>query len=405
MKIVFVSNYINHHQIPFCNAMYQRLNGEFYFLQTEPMEEERVRMGWKQETELPYLKLQYEEPELCRQLLLDCDVVLFGGCEQESLIQERLEQKKPVVRMSERLYKSGQWKAISPRGLRRKYLDHTRYRKEQVYLLCCGGYVASDFHMVRAYPGKMYRWGYFPAVKEYDIDKLLESKAGNRGEIPRILWAGRFIWWKNPQVPILVADYLRKKGIAFQLEMIGGGELEKTIRELIVKTGLEDCVTLSGYLKPEEVRSRMEQADVYLLTSNREEGWGAVVNEAMNSGCAVAANHMAGAVPYLIQHGENGFIYEDEKTQQLCEMVERLLEDNRLRRGMARKAYETITREWNAEHAADCLLELLEELGLVPEGESGRFQGKQRTQNGPCSPAPVVKERRIYKQLTKGKMQ
>lgn len=46
MKTVFVSNYINHHQIPFCNAMYAKLGDDFTFIQMEPMEEERIRMGW-----------------------------------------------------------------------------------------------------------------------------------------------------------------------------------------------------------------------------------------------------------------------------------------------------------------------------------------------------------------------
>ena len=53
----------------------------------------------------------------------------------------------------------------------------------------------------------------------------------------------------------------------------------------------------------------MERADIYLATSDRQEGWGAVINEAMNSGCAVVADHMMGAVPYLISHEENGMIY------------------------------------------------------------------------------------------------
>ena len=47
ISVVFVSNYINHHQIPFCNAMDRLLQGNFTFVQTEPMEEERVRMGWQ----------------------------------------------------------------------------------------------------------------------------------------------------------------------------------------------------------------------------------------------------------------------------------------------------------------------------------------------------------------------
>ena len=77
-KLAFVSNYINHHQIPFCNAMNRLTEGRFTFIQTEPMEEQRVRMGWNQEDRPPYVKCFYEEETVCRQLILDCDVVLGG---------------------------------------------------------------------------------------------------------------------------------------------------------------------------------------------------------------------------------------------------------------------------------------------------------------------------------------
>ena len=45
MKLIFVSNYFNHHQLPFCDALYELLEGDFCFLQTQPMEEERVKMA------------------------------------------------------------------------------------------------------------------------------------------------------------------------------------------------------------------------------------------------------------------------------------------------------------------------------------------------------------------------
>ena len=48
-NMAFVSNYINHHQIPFCNAMNRLLQGNFLFIQTEPMEEQRIQMGWHEE--------------------------------------------------------------------------------------------------------------------------------------------------------------------------------------------------------------------------------------------------------------------------------------------------------------------------------------------------------------------
>ena len=46
MTITFVSNYINHHQIPFSDACYRKLGEGYCFVQTEPMEEERLAMGW-----------------------------------------------------------------------------------------------------------------------------------------------------------------------------------------------------------------------------------------------------------------------------------------------------------------------------------------------------------------------
>ena len=61
IKVAFVSNYINHHQIPFCNAMYRLLDGAFFFIQTEPMEAERGQMGWNDEEKPTYVPCFYEE--------------------------------------------------------------------------------------------------------------------------------------------------------------------------------------------------------------------------------------------------------------------------------------------------------------------------------------------------------
>ena len=36
VKAVFISNYINHHQIPFSNALYEQLGDDYHFIQTEP---------------------------------------------------------------------------------------------------------------------------------------------------------------------------------------------------------------------------------------------------------------------------------------------------------------------------------------------------------------------------------
>ena len=405
---VFVSNYLNHHQIPFCNAMYRLLKGQFLFIQTLAMEEERIRMGWNDQPDAPYLKLYYEQPEECQEIIEQAKLVLFGGCEEERYIEKRLEQEKPVVRICERMYKTGQWKAVSPRGLRKKYHDHTRYRRKPVYLLCAGAYVASDYSIVRAYPGKMYRWGYFTEFVPADIEELLTEKGylpeGQSGgeKLPYLLWAARMIDWKHPELALLTARYLKEQGLSFHMDLIGGGELRDRMEELRKAYDLEDCVGVLGFLTPPKVREVMKRADIFLFTSDRQEGWGAVANEAMNSGCALVADHLIGAVPYLVKHEENGLVYRTGRTEELFAEVERLVTDRALCRKLGRKAYETIAATWNAENAAEKLLRLTMKLGLLAKEDMLELSAEDPRQeaDGPCSPAPVIAERKMYRLLT-----
>lgn len=394
MRLTFVSNYINHHQTPVSNELFRLLGADYAFIQTEPIEAERLQMGWQDESgKLPYLKLFYEEPEYCKKLILDSDVVVFGGTDEESYIKPRLEAGKLVLRCSERIYKSGQWKAVSPRGLKKKYEDHTRYRKAPVYLLCAGGYVASDFHIVRAYPDKMFKWGYFPETKHHEKDRLLEKH--REGEVS-LFWAGRFIDWKHPELPVLLAEHLKKKGYSFHLSMAGGGEMEQEIRHMIAEKGLESEVTLCGYLKPWQVRERMEQAEVYLITSDYKEGWGAVLNEAMNSGCAVLASHAIGAVPFLMEHGKNGLIFRSGDRTDLFEKGELLLGSALERKKLGEVAYETILQEWNAERAADRLVAFAQKL-LRGSAEGAGYEA------GPLSAAEVIAPGKMHRRLMRGR--
>ena len=392
---VMVSNYINHHQIPFCNAMRQYLSGRFVFIQTEPMEQERVQMGWAGDVRPDYVKCYYEEPEVCQELIANAPVVLFGGVDEEAYIAGRLESGKPVLRYSERLYKDGQWKAVSPRGLRKKYADHTKYRNAPVYLLCAGAYVPSDFHIVRAYPDKMYKWGYFPEVKPVDVDSLMAAK-----KPATILWAARFLDWKHPESAVKCAAYLKKKGITFTMRIVGDGNERPMVERLIAKYGLSGEVSLLGYRTPNEVRALMEETDIYLATSDRREGWGAVINEAMNSGCAVVADHMMGAAPYLLQDGRNGYLYEDGNLDMLCKKVEILLNNRQECQKLGRNAIDTVKKEWNAECAAKRLLMLCKSKGLLladtgVEEIDCMLKRPLQIQEGPCSVAEVISEREM----------
>lgn len=379
VTVTMISNFINHHQIPFCNEMYERLGDSFTFIQTEPMEEERAGMGWGvDEDSIPYLKLLYKDEESCRKLIDECDMLLVGWQEREDLIVPRLKSGKLTVRISERLYREGQWKAISPKGLLRKYKEHTQFRNNKnAYLLCNGGYVASDFEIIKAYPGRRFKFGYFPEYRELDA-----SKKPSMDEQIEIIWAGRFIPLKHPEYVVHLAADMVDMGYSFRIHFVGSGEMEDELREDVKKAQVEDYVYFYGFKKPSEVRELMDSCHIHLFTSNYLEGWGAVVNEGMNSGLAEVVCDEVGAAPFLIKDGVNGLLYHKESYEDFRDKVLSLMDDHGKIERLGISAYETIKQEWNPQIAAERLLQFYE------EQKTGKFTPPI---SGPMSVAEVIK--------------
>ena len=397
MTVTFVSNYINHHQIPFSNACYALWGEDYHFVQTQPMEKERLSMGWSSAgEELPYVHCLYEEEERCKELILDSDVLLAGWSGREDLVQERMRAGKLTIRISERIYREGQWKAVSPKGLVHKYREHIRFRKSPAYLLCAGAYVPSDFHLIHAYPDKMFKWGYFTELRTYTEEELLSKKAAD-GSVD-IVFAGRFIPLKHPEYMIELAKDLKalqeksESGNSsfageIRIHMVGSGELEEELKAKAREYGVEDMLTFYGFQTPEQVRDIMEKCHIHIFTSNHLEGWGAVVNEAMNSGCAEVANVQAGAIPYLIRQGENGIAYPDNSYEEMKKAVIYLLKNPVDRERMGIAAYQTIAGSWNASYAANELSRMITEL------KTGTFTPAK---TGPLSPAPVISPKNMF---------
>ena len=389
MTFTFVSNYINHHQIPLCEALSRELGEDFTFIQTMPMEEERVAMGWAVDVrKLPYVKCLYEQEYDCLKKIAESDVVLFGWTGREDIVQDRLRSGRTTIRVSERLYREGQWKAVSPRGLAAKYREHIRYRKKPVCMLCAGAYTESDFHLIGAYPDKLFKWGYFPPLRTYTEQELMDKKQG--GKELQLVWAGRFLPLKHPEYMVKLAEALAQRGYSFQIHMLGDGELLPETRKQVQERALDGYFRFYGFQKPEEVRDVMEKSHIHLFTSNYLEGWGAVVNEGMNSGCVEVVNAQVGAAPYLIRSGINGMVYPDDRYDKLEETVIDLFDHWEERRQMGWAAYETIRGCWNAEHAAAELLRFarqLQEGQIVP------------AQSGPLSVAPPIRPGEMYRRM------
>ncbi len=358
--VVFAANYINHHQIPFCEALLGRVGEDFTFVQLEEMEQERLNMGWQDRSEeLPWvLKWSSDRKEAEREIL-SCDLFLCGWAPQvQHLIARRMQLHRPVFQISERIYKDGQWKAISPRGLVDKYKTFTRFRKDPYFLLCAGAYVGSDYGIIHAFPDKKYRWGYFPPMRVYEGERPPIRRRG-AADTAELIWAGRFVDFKHVERVLSLAARLQQGGKRFCLHIAGDGDRETADKahRFVEQNGLEEVVIFHGFQSPDAVRELMESCDIFVLTSDHGEGWGAVLNEAMNSGCAPVAGAQAGAVPYLIQNSINGYVYADGDENDLVWKVERLIDDTELCERFAELSYRRIRSLWNAEVAAERFLD------------------------------------------------
>ena len=381
MKIIFISNYYTHHQSELSTAIADRSDVEFYFIETEPMEEERRNMGWELESKPAYVidSVFYEKNmELCQKWIDEADIVIHGSA-PTALLENRMKNDRITFLYSERIYKKKPPAYKIPIHF---FRFRKRYRRRRnLYMLCSSAYTAADFAKTYMFLQHTYKWGYFPKLYSYSEPcGVIDQKKKNS-----ILWVARMITWKHPEAAIAVAKRLKQEGYQFCLYMIGNGELAESLQVKVNEEGLESCVYMLGSMKPAEVRDYMEKSEIFLFTSDRKEGWGAVLNEAMNSACAAVASHAIGAAPFLIQDGQNGFIYQDGNIEELYQKTKWLLDHPAERKQFGEKAYQTISKEWNAKKAADKFIQFC--YRVLSGKESPDLYAE-----GVCSRAEILKD-------------
>ena len=221
--LTFYSNYFNHHQKALCDEFYKILGDGFKFIETMPMEGFRASMGWGENTP-DYVLRTYESVKnasIADKLAVSSDLVIMGTA-PEDYCEERLKEGKLTFRYSERPLKEGFIKFFIPR-LTKKYIRmHLKNRNKNIYVLCASAFTALDFKkMFNSYPDKCYKFGYFPVHKEYDLNELMDKK--KKEGCVTILWLGRMLKLKRPDLVVSAAKNLKDLGYDFKLLMVGEG--------------------------------------------------------------------------------------------------------------------------------------------------------------------------------------
>jgi|BioPla2DNA2_1021312.scaffolds.fasta_scaffold15374_2 glycosyltransferase involved in cell wall biosynthesis len=354
MRLTFISNFLNHHQLPICNEFYNLLGDNFKFVACEKVPEDRISMGYKKEFDVNYL-IDGTIKENVLETLYNSDVLIAGSCPYEYM-KIFIDAEKPFFLYAERMFKNGTWHKYSPLA---RYNMHNLYNKvfnDNMYLLCSSAYTASDFNDFNSFKNHYLKWGYFPALSKFSYKKIKENKIKNS-----IIWVGRLLDWKHPEQAVLLAKFLKDYNIDFKLTMIGGsGNYKNKIDKLINNHKLNNDITLLSNLHFTEVRRLMEESEIFIFTSDFNEGWGAVLNEAMSSACACVASYKAGSVPFLLNKS-NGQIY-NSRQDDLNNKVLKYIRNKALLDKHSKEAYDTITNLWNYKVAANNFIKFASDL-------------------------------------------
>lgn len=364
MELVFYSNVLNNHQIALCDELYRRIKGNFYFVEISMLNETRKSMGFKQ-FERPYLiRLNNEENRVkAKELARNSDVAIMGA---ESFEYLKLRIKHNVVGItfsySERWLKKGFKNILSPRIMRQIALYMQCGWKRKWFMLCASGFLAQDLKRLGIFRNRCYKWGYFPNYSSASLP------IKDISEPIKIIWVGRFIDWKHPEYMVSLADHLNNRGYPFEMLMIGDGPERENIISALEEHKLQSGkFRFPGNLPNAEVIEKMRCSDILCFTSNKREGWGAVLGEGMSNGSCPVASSDAGATPFLIKNGFNGLIYQSGNESDFIEKVKYLIENREECKKMGIEARKTMIKHWSAEVAAKNLYLLAQsKLGHIP---------------------------------------
>jgi glycosyltransferase involved in cell wall biosynthesis len=155
-----------------------------------------------------------------------------------------------------------------------------------------------------------------------DIEALTPLNL-NPGLPPRIVFAGRFVPQKAPLQVVRTLAELRH--LPWTCAMLGDGPLRPQVESEIAAQGLQDRISLPGWVTPEEVIEVFRQSDVLFMPS-LSEGLPVVGVQALALGLAIVASRVGGFIE-LVEEGGNGFLSNPEDQAHFVNSLRILIEE------------------------------------------------------------------------------
>ncbi|QCT21838.1 glycosyltransferase family 4 protein [Jejubacter calystegiae] len=207
-----------------------------------------------------------------------------------------------------------------------------------------------------------------------DLQKFSFTLNNNRQ--PEILAVGRLVEKKGFCHLISALRLLHDRRLSLRCRIIGDGPLHAVLLAQIRNLGLEQVVTLSGFLPQREIITAMRNALMVVAPcivseEGDRDGLPTVLLEAMALGTPVIATRVAG-IPELVIEGKTGCCVAPGDSAALTEAITRLADSEEFRIRLAYEARALIEQEFDI----DCNTRQLREIFAAAAARLSSVRGE-----------------------------
>lgn len=176
---------------------------------------------------------------------------------------------------------------------------------------------------------QLYRWAYpadWPKIKivHCAIDPRFEDSEGTPPPAnDTLVCVGRLCEQKGQLLLVEAIAEVHRRGVPVKLVLAGDGEMRGDVERKIAEEGLQDAVTITGWVSADRVRDELERARALVLPSFGE-GLPVVIMEAMARQRPVLSTYIAG-IPELVRDGQEGTLVPAGDVTALADAIVQLL--------------------------------------------------------------------------------
>jgi len=181
-----------------------------------------------------------------------------------------------------------------------------------------------------------------------------------RGRGLKVLAIGRLTYYKGHEV---LLDALGR-GADLTLCLVGEGERQWKLNDLVNRFGVTDRVNMLGFLSDDKVQALLAECDCLCLPSlERTEAFGVVLLEAMRYGKPLVASDIPGSgVGWVCQDNVTGLLAEPANPAALAHALERLQDDPSLAKRLGCTGAERFRAEFHIDRVAESTRRIYETL-------------------------------------------